>query len=603
MLPQEQVVLLLNTELPTLDALSDVHSLLRKESERKLAVTEKAAHVAQHAPRRIQSLLTEAKNAQSELQQLQRTRADIAHRLREHMTHQEEGDMLQYLSTAQSKLRKLRAAREYLGVLLKVDELSAKARQEMDRSAKAALAPYDELCSLWTSIKEEWRDQTSPAVENDAGKQIVASLVAQNALGTMADFVRGSALSLHEELLEKLSRKLEQALEGLGWPNPINIPAAAIDKLEPFRKAFGDLLLLRTPDVVAKDGTTTDDIPSPINVMLKMPILHFKYHFQGNKPTNRLDKPEWAFTRVLTVIRDHTAFLCGPVQTLMVEYGYGDYDAKNEFTRGLLRAVTTKLRSDAPKLLQQPHLFSHAINETLLFDKSLRDVHLYVPRNLPAGTEWKGCVNVFTENPEWFRAWLGMELQAAKDRFDELIRSPDALDLAYESMSDIDDLRLTKSAEGFVTLLEAVTDRYKLLPNLAHRLAFFGEIQLTLLEDYLQHAHEDVDRHTGNGSSTLDASDGTVSGLVRVCRYASSLDYISSVLKEWGDQTFFLTLWEQLQKRGAEQPDPDVENDENGTLFSEVAAAYDRLRTRLLDSVVETVFSEFVDCLWQYERK
>ena len=81
---------------------------------------------------------------------------------------------------------------------------------------------------------------------------------------------------------------------------------------------------------------------------------------------------------------------------------------QNEFIGGLLTTVTQRLRIDAPKLLTKPQLLSHAISETLLFDKAVKEVHLYIPRG---GTEWKGCVAVFTETPEWFRAWLAIELE------------------------------------------------------------------------------------------------------------------------------------------------------------------------------------------------
>ena len=59
-----------------------------------------------------------------------------------------------------------------------------------------------------------------------------------------------------------------------------------------------------------------------------------------------------------------------------------------------------------PTLLNSPQVFSHTVFETLQFDQTLRELHMYTP---PGQKEWKGCVEVFVGKKEWFKAWLKVE--------------------------------------------------------------------------------------------------------------------------------------------------------------------------------------------------
>jgi hypothetical protein len=58
-------------------------------------------------------------------------------------------------------------------------------------------------------------------------------------------------------------------------------------------------------------------------------------------------------------------------------------------------------------MLSTPEILSHAIHETLLFDKVLREDELYIPPGQT--TEWQGTVQVYLGNREWLRTWLRVE--------------------------------------------------------------------------------------------------------------------------------------------------------------------------------------------------
>lgn len=66
-----------------------------------------------------------------------------------------------------------------------------------------------------------------------------------------------------------------------------------------------------------------------------------------------------------------------------------------------------KIRNSVPDMLSSPEILSHAIHETLRFDKTLRDSELYIP---PGQTsEWQGTVQVYLNNRAWLKTWLRAE--------------------------------------------------------------------------------------------------------------------------------------------------------------------------------------------------
>ncbi|KAJ3016158.1 hypothetical protein HKX48_004180 [Thoreauomyces humboldtii] len=574
---EQQVRDIINSQFPSRVSLASAPQFLATARAERDALLLQSTHQAKTAPDKIVKIVAATKAAQEELKRLQDQRARLEERA---AARPQNPKVFATLAAAQQKLQKLNSAKDYVETLIKAEALSTTVETASTRDVKAALTAYEQLRALRTAAVSDVVGPTAPD-----GKQ-------HHLLRYVEDVTDRAYLLIRSNL----SSKLEEQLDALEWPKPID-PARSLqeEKMAPFRETFGNLLLLQHP----KEARGSEIVALlPIEVLLQAPILHFKYHFQGDRPTNRLDKPEWPFTKVLSILRDHSVFLCGPVQALLDEYGYKSRDAKNEFIHGLLAAVMHKLRMDAPKLLEDPRLFSHAIKETLSFDKALREVHLYVQ----PGERWKGCINVFTEQPEWFDQWIVMEFSAAKNKFEDAVEADEAWEFADEAIADMDELRLTQSAELFIKILETVTDRYRLLPDLVHKLSFFNELQLPLLEDYLQWIRNGIKKHNSTfhpintpGAHLPSKSDR----LQMLCRYISSLHCVSTMLREWGEQPFFVDFWEEIQSQSEEA----ATHNASAALFDEVVAAYDKCVTRLRATILEEIMQEFTESMWQYDRR
>ena len=93
---------------------------------------------------------------------------------------------------------------------------------------------------------------------------------------------------------------------------------------------------------------------------------------------------------------------------------------------------------------------------------------------------------------------------------------------------------------GLLDLLETVTEQYKYFSKKSHRLLFFENIQCHLLDLYLEEAESVIDELDTriyilrNINFTRDKTSFNEK-LMILSRVMTSLDYVVSVLKEWGE--------------------------------------------------------------------
>ncbi|KAI8363047.1 TIP-1 family-domain-containing protein [Mortierella sp. GBAus27b] len=417
-------------------------------------------------------------------------------------------------------------------------------------------------------------------------------------------------LQQRTEIQHNLSRKA--SLDALGWPKPILDPFEISDnKKDDFERSFKDTLLLQRP-MYGELGRSGEGPLPPLlatELMVAPLTLRFRFHFDGKRPTNRLDKPEWYLTHILELVKDHTPFIQDYVQSIVEETEFKDYDCKNDFVRVLLQAVEDKIRQSVPDMLPSPEILSHAIDETLRFDRVLRDTEFYMP---PGQTEWKGTVNVYLGNRGWLKTWLGVEKEFALARYAQIMEDTDAWQPAYEDMGEKTYIVPTKSAEKLSDLLEIITDRYRPLPVLEHR-SFMLDIQLDLLIAYHRHIRGLVDQYESMTYSFVRVMPGTASadernttgvdGLHNLCQWLSSVEYFCSTLKDWSEDVFFLELYKEISERtrkisnplhsdNEESEDEDARKkrlDKSGAIFDDAVRGFDTLSKRIQELIVRNI--------------
>jgi RAD50-interacting protein 1 len=355
-----------------------------------------------------------------------------------------------------------------------------------------------------------------------------------------------------------------------------------------------------------------------LEVMVQPLAIRFRFHFYGEKPTNRLDKPEYFLTHVLDLLERHGSFISdmlGPIldqRVLDQEALESVYtDALSAFITALLPMVEAKCLSFLPQISQQPQLFSHFLHELLAFDTALRDMWGYIPYPRMV-TDWKGLTWKVLTKHGYFDQWLRVEKEFALSRYRDIRDAPDSSKLDFDT--DSGQTKPTKGAIRVNDLLETVTDRYRGLSSFSHKMKFLLEIQLAIFDDYHNYLHGAiqaylVSSHTAgrllHGQSENDAFG--LKGLEALLKVYGSAEFLERKMSDWSDDVFFVELWEELQYRAqakhgrnaslgtdlkfeevADKTSTAIRTDgahenqdvEGSGLFDQTASAYRRLRER-----------------------
>ncbi|ENN80735.1 hypothetical protein YQE_02843, partial [Dendroctonus ponderosae] len=249
----------------------------------------------------------------------------------------------------------------------------------------------------------------------------------------LKDFLKETMLYWHNILRDKLGKVFDEALKQVKWP----FLSANFSLVSPFEVNVDKLQLLaeyllqieippeaNVPPSIPL-GVLSDFIPPclPIQLLILPLRKRFIYHFYGNRKTNRVDRPEWYFTQILTWIKDHQDYMGTWIQPVIDKFGLHHIDAKNEFMRGLVQLAAEKLNSEISSIQFDDFAFSHSIDEALGFDKELRELYNY-PASEPS------IIGILTQAQVLVK-WLSMEKKYATEKMDAILSSSsmDAFDL------------------------------------------------------------------------------------------------------------------------------------------------------------------------------
>ncbi|KAG6919592.1 hypothetical protein DXG01_004256 [Tephrocybe rancida] len=538
-----------------------------------------------------------------------------------------EGDgratLLEDIETLHRNLKELQSVKGYVQVIehaLNLSENSAKQIRSLKLSISASsLSEYQALQAFVAKVSE-----ACSKVEDGSSDQALNLVLF---LETIRD-------KTWTNIQDTLSGSLSTSAEKIGWPTAVDYPSASAEDRAAFEHTFRNLLKLQSwgeknRTVQPPQTPTKKNGLYPLHALVHPISLRFKYHFEGTRQTNRLDKPEWYFTHVLNVAHEHRTFMETVVQRLLDSSEYKDIKAWHEFTYLLLPLLSRKLKHIMPSLLPHPSLLAHTIYQALVFDASLSDEGFLIhgtsaSKEYTHQGKWEGVSEVILGNLEWFEAWLRGEQNFAEEQYHDIISASDAWLIAgtdHEHDDDAQgDVKATHSARRICSLFEQVTDRYSPLPRFAQRTNFLLSVQLPLLSYYHGRIISSLDAFETLSSAFVRAVPGAlgvslgreegsvhvdnrgltsgVEGVQRLCKALLSAKYVETAMLGWAEELFFVELWAEinhsldLRSRAITNPllpDPKTEGGDvpEDTLFDELIAQYEALITRAEGMVVQ----------------
>lgn len=173
-------------------------------------------------------------------------------------------------------LQKLDVAQGYVELLTEVENLSSEARQNLKKSPQAALKPNLRLQNLVNALRE-----ARPAAEEAAPH--------------LVDHVDVTARSLWRQMKDAFGNDFESTLKKIKWPGK-DVTLEGQLGME-WENGVKKLLELQEPELKARDNQSIEVVNQeeplvllPLEVMAKPLELRFRYHFEGDRPTNKPDK-------------------------------------------------------------------------------------------------------------------------------------------------------------------------------------------------------------------------------------------------------------------------------------------------------------------------
>ncbi|XP_031574184.1 RAD50-interacting protein 1-like isoform X2 [Actinia tenebrosa] len=486
------------------------------------------------------------------------------------------------LEKAKSKVNKVKPLAEHLSHL--ADQVA-----DIERF-RTYISWIQKLEAVSTGIQENLEvGILGAAVDQYSILAAVTKVLESSSCDNLKAFSQEMLIFWRRVLLEKLASEFDEVTKALRWPftslstaPPLSTTSEVYKKLE---KLF--LLLLKIQDSkvsdndesISKAGVKEKEVPLPIDWLLKPLRKRFKFHFYGKKQTNNLEKPEWFFTQILNWIKSHGDFIQHTVQPIFDKANLGYIDAKFEFIRGLLKITVEKMEHSVPLLLTDDALFSHFVDETLLFQQEVHNLYDYP-------TSDHQCLNVLVM-PKCLDKWVELEHRYAKENLKSLVTSSTAWKGKYQDVGgEVDETRTPECAEGFVTLLTVITDRYKDLTSHENQMRFL-DVQLDLLREFIDdQLNEKAKEYSNNPIDPMFLS------------VLNAAHFISYVLEDWTEQAIFLQLHEQKLLSNCEAPD-----EQSTGVFDHSLRKLHNLKEKMLQKIVEKVINDFKDRSTAYKRE
>ncbi|KAJ5158567.1 uncharacterized protein N7500_008218 [Penicillium coprophilum] len=552
--------------------------------------------------------------------------ADIDRRLMAITQSESSDEAVRSLEKSMEKLQRLEISKGYVELLKEAEELSKQALTDMNSEPRAALKPYARLRTIVVLLKD-----AQPAAEGAAPH--------------LVDYTDKLASALRQQMKKYFGDRLQKTLEEMNWPTKqLNLTDQILAQWRQDVELLIDLQLPELPsrDALASGPSFEPPVLFPLEVMVHHLELRFRYHFSGDKPTNRLDKPEYFLSHIMDLANQFGGFFVSYMQPIFDERAeavgpnleWNFYNASHSYITALLPMLKEKISLFLPQISNYPQLLSHFIHELMNFDNEIRETWNYMPGPY-ADDNWKGMTWEVLTKQGWYDRWLQVEKDFALARYKDIIDTADSGEIDYDGM-EVTATKPTKAAIRVNDLLETITERYQPLSSFSQKLRFLIDIQITIFDQFHERLHSALEAYLAMTSTlgrTVQGADGQasvegVAGLERLCRVFGSAEYLEKKMEDWSNDVFFVELWSELQDRVQQNRDsgrnvagtmsvaevasrtsPAVVNNgahtatsSDGALFDETASAYRRLRLRSESIITSTLSSNILAVLKPYSR-
>ncbi|KAI0506376.1 RINT-1 family protein [Xylaria bambusicola] len=491
-------------------------------------------------------------------------------------------EAIQRLEGPMKQLHKIELAYQYVSLLHDVENMRLVARSHVLHSPKAALEPYARLKQLCRRLRER-------------------QPLADGAATHLVEHVENTTAALWKEMKSIVSQEMEAVLKSRNWPQGVDTNSEMDSE---WLQCFEKLVDLQVPEVLYSETPVT---LLPFEVMVKPFTQWFRFQFLGNNATSTPQAfGAFCIPQFISLIEKWESFFRENVGHVLFsrfrDTSVGEMsiylDPASALVTALLPVMREKIESVLKEALQNPQFLSSLMIQIMNLDDELRSRFDYDGGNQEQG--WPGLASEVLD--KHFDAWLKAEKEFALERFHAILNSADARNIDYD-YSIAGKMKPTYGAVRMTDLLRTVNSQYERVRRFSHKLRFLIDIELEILDEYHDRLKDSLDAYSAITSTIgrtlhgvtreqIAALEGT-GAFETLCKVLGSSDHIIATLKDWSNEEFFITLWEELQARARKNSNQDTiaggmsheavkdrisstvgTDEDTGILFDETIAAY-----------------------------
>ncbi|KAI0433177.1 RINT-1 family protein [Xylaria sp. FL1042] len=491
-------------------------------------------------------------------------------------------EAIQRLEGPMRQLHRVELAYQYVSLLQDVENMRLDARSHLPHSPKAALEPYARLKQLCLRLRELQEPADGAATH-------------------LVEHVEKTTDALWKEMKDIMSQEMEAVLRSRNWPQGVDTNSEMDSE---WLQCFEKLVDLQVPEVLYSETIVT---LLPFEAMAKPFSQWFRFQFMGNNATSTPQAfGTFCIPQFISLIDKWEGFFRENVGHILFsrfrDTSVGEMsiyvDPASALVTALLPVMREKIESVLEDGLEKPQFLSSLMIQIMNLDDDLRSRFNYDGGNLEEG--WSGLASEVLN--KHFDAWLKAEKEFALERFRAILNSADARNIDYD-YSTPGKMKPTYGAVRVADLLRTINSQYERVRRFSHKLRFLIDIQLEILDEYHDRLKDSLDTYSAITSTigrTLHgvtreqaaALEGT-GAFETLCKVLGSSDHIVATLKDWSNEEFFITLWEELQARARKNSDQETlaggmsheavkdrissavgTDGDTGILFDETIAAY-----------------------------
>ncbi|KAA8566264.1 hypothetical protein EYC84_008864 [Monilinia fructicola] len=516
-------------DLSNLTSLLDNIELKKKQLDEQLKDAKAKLAEAKRASANHTSSMAEQTQAFDKHQE------DLQIRMMMVTTSQTPEEAVRRLEGPMGKLRQVELAQAYVELLKDVDEMTKEAHKNLPENPTEALKPYVRLRQLAMSLR------TAQESTEGAGIHLVS-------------YVDQTSTQLWAQMVQIMVKEFQDVLKALSWPD------LGVEVSREWQTCFGRLLDLQAPEIrEAREPL----VLLPFAVLVKDLGLKFRYHFMGTTPTSASSNlGEYYLNWIIDIVDAHESYLRDNAGPVLAAHFLGSplagnslyVDPVSAFITALLPLVREKTDLVLKDIQNDSAHLSKFISQLMIWDDTVRNKYKYDGGNTEVG--WVGVTWHVLD--KWFGPWLDAEERFALQRYEEIMQSQDNGLIDYDS-NESKKTKTTFGATKVTDLLKAITGQYKDLGRVSHRVRFFLNTQISVLDRYQIRLADSLEAYislTSTVGRTLKGytkeqqqSVEGMAGLISLCKVFGSADHIISTLETLNNDKFFVELYAQLDER------------------------------------------------------